>query len=113
MLEMHPKNNDTTTARDSEGARRATGESLAGKISAPDPQVIVNSERRRFTSNYKLSILEQADQCAGSGEIGALLRREGLYSSHLSNWLTPQRDITGPGTTQTRPKSQSQCGTSA
>jgi transposase-like protein len=97
MLEMHPKNNDTTTARDSEGARRATGESLAGKISAPDPQVIVNSERRRFTSNYKLSILEQADQCAGSGEIGALLRREGLYSSHLSNWRQLRRNGTLQG----------------
>lgn len=86
MLEMKPNNNDATTASDLEGARRATGESLAGKSSVPDPQVVAQSKRRRFTSKYKLSILEKADQCAGFGEVGALLRREGLYSSHLSTW---------------------------
>ena len=97
MLEMNPKNIDTNTARDSEGTLGATGESLAGKTSAPDPEVIVNSERRRFTSKYKLSILEQADQCTGPGEIGALLRREGLYSSHLSNWRRLRRNGTLQG----------------
>lgn len=84
MLEMKPKNNDIQSASDLEGARRATGESLAGKSPVPDPQVIAKTERRRFTSKYKLSVLEKADQCTGIGEIGALLRREGLYSSHLS-----------------------------
>ena len=97
MLEMNPKNMDTNTAIDSHGALGATGESMAGKTSAPDPEVIVNSERRRFTSKYKLSILEQADQCAGPGEIGALLRREGLYSSHLSNWRRLRRNGTLQG----------------
>jgi transposase len=52
----------------------------------PDPQVEPKTARRSFTSAYKLSILEQADQCRSRGEVGALLRREGLYSSHLSNW---------------------------
>jgi len=52
----------------------------------PDPQVKPTMARRSFTSAYKLSILEQADQCRSRGEVGALLRREGLYSSHLSNW---------------------------
>lgn len=52
----------------------------------PDPQVEPKSARRSFTTAYKLSVLQQADQCQGSGEIGALLRREGLYSSHLSTW---------------------------
>ena len=52
----------------------------------PDPQVKPKTARRSFTTTYKLSILEQADQCQGVGEIGALLRREGLYSSHLSSW---------------------------
>lgn len=61
MLEMKPINIDTQSASDLEGARRATGESLAGK-SVPDPQVIAKAERRRFTSKYKLSILEKADQ---------------------------------------------------
>jgi len=51
----------------------------------PNPQV-PQSPRRRFTSKYKLSILEEADRCTQAGEVGALLRREGLYSSHLSNW---------------------------
>lgn len=94
MLEMKPKNNDTQSASDLEGARRATGESLAGKSSVPDPQVTAKTERRRFTSKYKLSILEKADQCAGLGEVGALLRREGLYSSHLSTWRKARRNGT-------------------
>jgi len=42
--------------------------------------------RRRFTAEYKLQVLREADRCAGLGEIGALLRREGLYSSHLTTW---------------------------
>ena len=42
--------------------------------------------RRRFSAGYKLKILEEADACSLSGQIGALLRREGLYSSHLTNW---------------------------
>jgi transposase len=94
MLEMKPKNNDTPSASDLQGARRATGEALAGKSSVPDPQVVAQSKRRRFTSKYKLSILEKADQCTGLGEVGALLRREGLYSSHLSTWRKARRDGT-------------------
>jgi transposase-like protein len=42
--------------------------------------------RRRFTAEYKLRVLREADTDAGAGEIGALLRREGLYSSHLTTW---------------------------
>ena len=51
----------------------------------PEPEVVPRAKRRRFTAKYKLEILERADQCK-PGEIGALLRREGLYSSHLSIW---------------------------
>jgi transposase-like protein len=47
--------------------------------------------RRRFTAAYKLEVLRQADACQKLGEVGALLRREGLYSSHLSAWRR-QRD---------------------
>ncbi|MBI2998221.1 MAG: transposase [Deltaproteobacteria bacterium] len=43
-------------------------------------------ERRRFTAEYKLRILREAEACSGRGEIGALLRREGLYSSNLTQW---------------------------
>ena len=52
----------------------------------PDPEVGERAARRRFTAEYKLQVLHGADQCAGVGEIGALLRREGLYSSHLTTW---------------------------
>jgi len=53
---------------------------------APDPEVVARPKRRQFTAEYKLRILREADACKGSGEIGALLRREGLYSSHLVLW---------------------------
>lgn len=51
----------------------------------PDPEVAEKAQRRVFNTTYKRSILEQADKCK-PGEIGALLRREGLYSSHLGKW---------------------------
>ena len=57
----------------------------------PDPAVLEKPVRRRFTAEYKLRILHEADQCTASGELGALLRREGLYSSLLSTWRH-QRD---------------------
>jgi len=53
---------------------------------APDPEVAPRAKRRRFTATYKLRILEQADSCTKPGDVGALLRREGLYSSHLVAW---------------------------
>jgi transposase-like protein len=56
-----------------------------------DPEVPEKPRRRRFTAEYKLSIVTEADACTNSGEVGALLRREGLYSSHLSTWRR-QRD---------------------
>lgn len=52
----------------------------------PDPEVVPQAKRRRFTAKYKLSILEKADACIEPGQLGALLRREGLYSSNLKNW---------------------------
>jgi transposase len=53
----------------------------------PDPEVPEKPLRRRFTAEYKLRILKEADACLGQGgEIGALLRREGLYFSHLVTW---------------------------
>lgn len=58
---------------------------------APDPEVPEKAQRRRYTAEYKLRILREADACAGSGQIGVLLRREGLYSSSLTQWRR-QRD---------------------
>ena len=52
----------------------------------PDPEVVPLAERRRFTAGEKLRILEEAEGCTDPGEIGALLRREGIYSSYLSRW---------------------------
>ena len=58
----------------------------------PDPEVLAKPKRRRFTAQYRLRILEEADRCTQSGEVGRLLRREGLYSSHLANWRKARRD---------------------
>jgi transposase len=58
----------------------------AGAIAAPDPEVVAKPKRRQFTAEYRLRVLEEADHCSGTGEVGQLLRREGLYSSHLANW---------------------------
>jgi len=58
---------------------------------APDPEVLEKPQRRRFSAADKLRLLHMADHCTKPGQIGTLLRREGLYASHLSNWRA-QRD---------------------
>lgn len=58
----------------------------------PDPEVPAKAMRRRFSAQYKLRIVEQADACSQPGELGALLRREGLYSSHLTAWRKAKRE---------------------
>jgi transposase-like protein len=57
----------------------------------PDPAVLEKPVRRRFLVEYKLRILQEADRCTASGQLGALLRREGLYSSLLSTWREQRR----------------------
>ena len=52
----------------------------------PDPEVQEKKPRRKFTGKYKLRILQEAENCSELGEVGALLRREGLYSSNLTAW---------------------------
>jgi transposase len=52
----------------------------------PDPEVPPRATRRHFSLDYKKRILEEADACTERGQIGALLRREGLYTSHLDKW---------------------------
>lgn len=69
---------------DSNGIERVI--SAVTKTKRPDPEVVPKAKRRTFSSAYKLRILEEADACNKPGEIGALLRREGLYSSLLSDW---------------------------
>lgn len=93
-----PMNATSTTVRtgsgmgSSEGAHRATGvEPMPGGPAIfhclpPDPEVPENKRRRKFTAKYKLSILVEADSCTEPGQLGALLRREGLFSSNLTTW---------------------------
>jgi len=89
---------EMTPAPVSEGARRATGDSGArGPVGAPDPEVTERAKRRRFTAEYKLRILREADACKRDGDLGALLRREGLYSSHLATWRRQREEITKAG----------------
>jgi transposase len=66
----------------------SSSSSKPGKASPPkvDPEVNAKPERRRFSAEYKRRILEEADACTEAGQIGALLRREGLYSSNLVHW---------------------------
>src|SRR6266702_7343802 len=74
-------------------AERAVGErsESGGGRAASDPELVERPLRRRFSAQYKMRILREAEACARPGEIGALLRREGLYSGHLSKWRR-QRD---------------------
>ena len=67
--------------------------SLNGQSSAvqAEPEVLPKAERRRFSAEYKLRILVEADACTERGQIGALLRREGLYTSHLEKWRTQRK----------------------
>jgi len=60
---------------------------LPRRVARPDSEVVPKKgKRRRFSAEYKRRILEEADACTDRGEVGALLRREGLYSSHLASW---------------------------
>ena len=56
------------------------------RSAVPEVEVVAKASRRRFTAEYKRQILREADACPEPGAIGALLRREGLYSSHLTTW---------------------------
>ena len=73
-----------------QGARRASGDAMESaapaKRAATDMEVVPRARRRRFTNADKRRILEAADRCTKPGEIGALMRREGVYSSSLSTW---------------------------
>ena len=67
----------------------------------PDPELAQKARRRRYSAKYKLAIVREADACERPGEIGALLRREGLYSSHLGKWRA-QRDAGALGALEPR-----------
>jgi len=82
-----------------EGARRASGAGDRRPFDGPpDPEVPEKPKRRTFTNEYKRRIVAEAEACKRPGEIGALLRREGIYSSNLSKWRQQQRSgaLNGP-----------------
>ena len=68
------------------GAGTSTKEVAADARPAPDPEVAAIAKRRQFSSKEKRRILVAADRCSEAGAIGALLRREGIYSSQLATW---------------------------
>ena len=63
-------------------------ESQSSKVetNVPETEVVVKAKRRQYTAEYKLGILKEVESCQGNGDIGAILRREGVYSSMLSKW---------------------------
>src|ERR1035437_7220235 len=81
----------------SESDRSATG-SKAGPDpnTHPGPEVVAQAKRRRFTAEYKHRIVSESEQAKGSGNIGALLRREGLYSSTLTAWRGARGSVGRP-----------------
>jgi len=90
MIKPIEKAMNQSSAVESEGARRATGDSTAGAATGlpihPDPEVPEKRQRRQYTAVYKKQILEEADRCINSHQVGAMLRREGLYFSNLTTW---------------------------
>ena len=83
LRESMEKENGTMSSPPLEGKRSAAA--------APDPEVVDKPSRRRFSPTYKLRVVEEADRCTEPGEVGRLLRREGLYSSHLTTWRKAAR----------------------
>jgi len=86
-----------------EGARRATGipsfppakqPGMSLPVKASDPEVSEKPNRRKFSAREKLRILKMADACTESGSLGALLRREGLYSSNIKTWRRQREEGT-------------------
>jgi len=84
------------TAAASQGVGAGNGKPI------PDPAVPEKPVRRRFPAEYKLRVLREADRSTGPGQLGALLRREGLYSSHLTTWRKRREAGTLAGLTPKR-----------
>ena len=85
--------NQSASATDTIGGRRPT---VVPAADAPSPELSPRPRRRRFTAQDKLRILAETDRAAGTGGVGAVLRREGLYSSTLSEWRR-LRDVASNG----------------
>ena len=81
-----------------------TGEN--GGPGSVEVEVTAKARRRRFSADYKLKVLQEVDRCSHPGEIGALLRREGLYSSSLTVWRRQRErgELAGLGQKRRGPK---------
>ena len=71
---------------------RVAPEGVGGRGEVPDPELVEQAKRRSFTAAYKARILAKADACTHLGEVGELLRAEGLYTSHLTYWRKQRKD---------------------
>ena len=96
--EPERRGDERSEASRSGGSSTVEPRSVPPVSDAPDPEVATLRRRRRFTSQYKLEVLRKADACTQPGQLGRLLRKEGLYSSHLVTWrkqrvvgLTPKK----------------------
>ena len=85
-LDQSPPVSASSAARDSATRDSTQSQSPTRASARPDPEVLEKPVRRKFSAEYKRRILEEADACHEQGQLGALMRREGLYSSYLSNW---------------------------
>ncbi len=86
---------DAAASREGQGGVAELGFGAGGRAApaaVPDPELVQQAKRRSFTAKYKLEILARVDACTRPGEIGVLLRREGLYTSHLTYWRKQVRD---------------------
>ena len=91
MLDMEHDGADGREVERAVGERSGASVGRAASAGVPDPELIERPKRRRFTAEYKLQVLREAEACERPGEVGELLRREGLYYSALSEWRK-QRD---------------------
>jgi len=81
--------------REDQGAGGELGFVAGGRAApagVPDPELVEQAKRRSFTAGYKARILAEADACTAPGAVGELLRREGLYTSHLTYWRKQRKD---------------------
>jgi transposase len=99
---METSTNGASAAAEAAGAGREDQRGVAGlgfgaggraaPEGVPDPELVEQAKRRNFTAEYKARILAEADACTRPGEVGELLRREGLYTSHLTYWRKQRKD---------------------
>ena len=86
---------DAAAGRKDQGGVAGLGFGAGGRAApagVADPELVEQAKRRSFTAKYKARILAEADACTRPGEVGELLRREGLYTSHLTYWRKQRKD---------------------